>query len=82
MVGATLWVVLFELIFYYLYESKHIENICFEEQVLFVLKWCCFNFIIAIITYFIPQIRQLNSFFWLNGIICPILFIYCTAQLC
>lgn len=80
-VFASLFIILLETMLYHLYEANYVEEICMEEQIFFVIKWCFFNFILAIIARFIPRIRELNTVFWMNGIVCPILFIYCAAHL-
>ena len=81
MVIGALYALLVETIAYYLYGRYHLEEVCFVEQLPFVIKWCCFNFALAIIALFIPRIKKISPFFWVNGIVTPILFLYCASHL-
>ena len=78
---ATFYSLLLELILYYLYELYYLEEGCFVEQLGLVIKWSCFNFALAIIVRFIPRIKKICTFFWINGIVSPILFLYITSQI-
>lgn len=81
-VFVTFLIILFETIIYYLYEITYVKEVNFLEQLYGVSLWCGCNFLLAILTRFIPRTKELSPFFWMNGIVSSILFLYCASQIC
>ena len=82
LVLISMIIIIIETVVFCQYLSACAENVEFLEQLFFVFLWCGIHFLLAAIAMFIPQTKKYSSFFWLNGIVCSLLFLYCTKQLC